>query len=301
MESKKVTNDRLSKIAALYNGRSATYDSSWHSEATREYTSLANLRAGSTVLDVACGTGLITLAAASDVGPTGIVIGIDIADSMLAVGRSKAMALGLKNVKWIIHDVTRLDSISDPSLLEMLPTGKKFDVIFCASALVLMPNPPTALKHWATFLEPGGKLITDMPVESAFPASHAVFSLAQRGLLGISPVLLRRWYVGKGDLEQALRDAGLTPTVFISKTYAAQKHHVHDLEQLFDQLTATNKHFEVEFESEEQKQTAQIEFGKLIAALVGPEGILREERRLYFAIGVNASTQTEVSPSDSYC
>ena len=49
----------------------------------------ARLSAGDRVLDVACGTGAATLAAAARVGPTGSVTGLDPNPDMLAVARGK--------------------------------------------------------------------------------------------------------------------------------------------------------------------------------------------------------------------
>ena len=47
------------------------------------------LRPGSSVLDVACGTGLVTCRAAVRVGNAGIVIGIDISEHMIEKARAR--------------------------------------------------------------------------------------------------------------------------------------------------------------------------------------------------------------------
>ena len=51
----------------------------------------AHVSAGERVLDVACGTGWVMLAAGHAVGPTGYVIGIDIADKALEIAREKRL------------------------------------------------------------------------------------------------------------------------------------------------------------------------------------------------------------------
>jgi ubiquinone/menaquinone biosynthesis C-methylase UbiE len=50
---------------------------------------LVSLPAGAQVLDVATGTGWTALAAAQRVGPTGTVVGIDLAPDLLARARRR--------------------------------------------------------------------------------------------------------------------------------------------------------------------------------------------------------------------
>ena len=56
----------------------------------------AGIRTGQKVLDVACGTGVLTLAAAERVGPTGAAVGLDANPDMLTVARRKAAP-----IEWI--------------------------------------------------------------------------------------------------------------------------------------------------------------------------------------------------------
>src|SRR5437867_1039607 len=67
------------------------------------------LLVGAQVLDMATGTGWAALAAAQRVGPTGTVVGIDLAPALLERARQKAAAAGLTQVAFQTGDAARLD------------------------------------------------------------------------------------------------------------------------------------------------------------------------------------------------
>lgn len=53
----------------------------------------ANIHAGDKVVDVACGTGALTIAVAERVGREGKTVGIDINEGMLNIARSKSSTI----------------------------------------------------------------------------------------------------------------------------------------------------------------------------------------------------------------
>jgi ubiquinone/menaquinone biosynthesis C-methylase UbiE len=61
----------------------------------------ANLQPGERVLDVGCGSGPSTAAAAEAVRPHGVVTGIDIAAPMIAAARQRVRGPG---IEWIVGD-----------------------------------------------------------------------------------------------------------------------------------------------------------------------------------------------------
>ena len=73
----------------LYDDRSIKYDDSHHPRFARHMVELANPRAGERVLDLACGTGLVSYPASTAVGPSGEVIGVDISSGMLRQAEAK--------------------------------------------------------------------------------------------------------------------------------------------------------------------------------------------------------------------
>ena len=63
----------------------AYYEQSWQRQLAPAQTTmmaLASIEPGERVVDVACGTGLVTFAAADAVGPAGMVVGADISEHM---------------------------------------------------------------------------------------------------------------------------------------------------------------------------------------------------------------------------
>jgi len=98
-------------------------------------------------LDIATGTGWAALAAAQHVGPTGRVLGVDLAPEMLARARQKVAAAGLSHVEFRAGDAERLD-VAD----------QRFDVVLCASALMILPDMLAALREWHRVLKPGGQV-----------------------------------------------------------------------------------------------------------------------------------------------
>lgn len=104
---------------------------------------------GKTVLDIACGSGTVTLMLAEAVGSTGRVIGADISPSMLAIARAKAATSA--PIEWI------------EAPAESLPyeTGS-VDAISCQQGLQFFPDKTAALKEMRRVLAPGGRAVVSV-------------------------------------------------------------------------------------------------------------------------------------------
>src|SRR5438105_11638764 len=79
----------------------AYYEGFWRKQlqpAQDELLRLAALRPGERVLDVACGTGLVTFPAAATVGSEGAVVATDLSDAMVAHVVHEAAAHGIDQV-----------------------------------------------------------------------------------------------------------------------------------------------------------------------------------------------------------
>ena len=127
------------------------YDPLWQEQLAPARTgllALANLAPGEHVLDLACGTGLVTLDAARSVGPHGKVLGTDISGQMIEVARQRAADQHLSNVTFQRMDAQTLD----------LPDAT-FDVVLCALGLMYLPEPHHAVQEWRRVLKPGGRVV----------------------------------------------------------------------------------------------------------------------------------------------
>lgn len=105
----------------------------------------AALEAGHRVLDVGCGCGDTTIAAAELVGPDGLAIGVDVSAPMLARGRQRAG--GKDDVVFVQADAQTADLAS----LAVDRVVSRFGVMFFA-------DPIAAFTNIATALVPDGRL-----------------------------------------------------------------------------------------------------------------------------------------------
>ena len=104
----------------------------------------ATLPAGSTVVDLGCGSGLDSLIAAQRVGPAGRIAGIDFSEAMLARANSALRELGLPNVMFLQSAAEQLplaDASVDQALVNGIFNLNPFrDQIFHELARVVKPG-----------------------------------------------------------------------------------------------------------------------------------------------------------------
>jgi len=109
---------------------------------------MANLQPGEHVLDIACGTGLITFQAATSVGREGHVTATDLSEKMVASVREQSAKRKATNVSSAWMDAENL-KFPDSS----------FDITLCALGLMYFPDPSRSAKEMHRVLKPGGRVV----------------------------------------------------------------------------------------------------------------------------------------------
>jgi SAM-dependent methyltransferase len=148
------------------------------------------------VLDIACGTGIVSRLVAALVGTKGHVVGLDFSPAMLAAARRAAAAEGLE-IEW--REGSALD----------LPFGDaSFDLVVCQMGMQFFPDRPRAVAEMHRVLAPGGRVVLstwrglDL---HPFPAALARAVQARTG----SPALGMPFVLGDpADLAELLHNAG---------------------------------------------------------------------------------------------
>jgi len=121
----------------------------WLRETTDAMLAMAEVGAGTRVLDIAAGAGDQTLAIARRVGATGSVLATDLSPAILAFANEKAQRAGYRNVETQAADGENLN-VAEAS----------FDAAICRLGLMFFPDPGKGLREMLRALKPGGRAST---------------------------------------------------------------------------------------------------------------------------------------------
>lgn len=283
----------------LYDERAVRYDDSWHPRFAGHVVELIKPRPGERVLDLACGTGLVSFLAAEAVGPSGRVVGVDISSGMLSMAKAKKEACRTKNLEFHLHSITDLDSLN--AIRE-----QQFDIITCASALPLLPHPTETIKEWACYLRPGGRLIADVPHTRSFPGLLTMERVARE--LGRRVPSYRLCLLTAGQLRQSLEDAGLRDVdvklvsqwkgndsprdledyiCSLDRPVVHRSYWVKDGQSIFEDIIRFP--FSRDFAEESVRSAAKASFLQYWADLADADGGIDEVDGVFVAVGVKAN------------
>jgi ubiquinone/menaquinone biosynthesis C-methylase UbiE len=160
-------------IAALtYNSAADLYDapplSFWDRIGRRTMQQLSP-QPGACVLDACCGSGASAIPAALAVGPNGRVLGVDLAENLLRLGRSKAARLLLSHAEFRLGDIEALD-----------PSREMFDAVVCVLGIFFLPDTPAGVRHLWRFVRPGGQMAITTWGPRVLEPGSSIFWLAVR-------------------------------------------------------------------------------------------------------------------------
>lgn len=180
------------------------YARHWHAllaGVQAELLALAAPQPGEQVLDVACGTGVVTLAMATAVGPGGSVLGVDLSARMVASAETRAQAAGISQARFDRMDAEVLS----------LPAAS-FDLVVCALGLMYVPDAAAALREIYRVLRPGGRAVLAVWGERARCGWASLFGIVDAEVQSeVCPLFFR---LGQGEaLARSCAEAGFTVTL----------------------------------------------------------------------------------------
>jgi SAM-dependent methyltransferase len=154
---------------------------------------LGQVQSGDRVLDVACGTGIVSRHAVERVGPRGNVVGLDLAPAMIEVAKSVEPA-----VDWRIGNA-----------MELPFPNESFDVVLCQAGLMFFPDRVEAVKEMKRVLRPNGRLAILVWGHSDGQEAFATL-IEQRGNQKAADSYRTPWAMTDPDeLQAAVANAGL--------------------------------------------------------------------------------------------
>lgn len=211
-EKEQYVRELFDRIAENYDAvnqvMSAGQWESWH----REFVKYTDFKPGQKILDVACGTGDLSMLAAAQVAPGGQVIGIDISEGMMEVGRRRIAQTAYKEMVTL--------QLGNAMAMEF--PDESFDGVTMGWAMRNVASIPKTLSEIYRVLKPGGRFVC---LEAAKPYSWFVrqgFFLYWKTLL---PMI--DWAVVKTG-----RQAKVRPYTYLSRSLDNYPF-PHKLEQLF--------------------------------------------------------------------
>ncbi len=142
------------------------------------------------ILDLGCGTGIVSRILRERLGGAAKLVGVDVSAAMIEKARSLAPEI----------DFREANAMALP-----FPDGS-FDIVLCQEMLQFVPDRLVALREVRRVLTPGGRFITSTwRPRGEQPLYEALGRIAERHLGKSND---KRWSVDASELQRALADAG---------------------------------------------------------------------------------------------
>jgi ubiquinone/menaquinone biosynthesis C-methylase UbiE len=207
----------IEHLVEFYDRVAPEYDA-WagglHGRVAAKLVEVAAPRRGDSILDVGCGTGLVTHLLAARVGPMGSVVGIDLSARMLDLARPGS----IPNTTFMAMAAER-----------MFFRARSFDLVTYGQSLPYLVDPLASLAEAARLLRPGGRVALSLHRRSLQTEAQDLFyqvlgELAVRHHLRVPEHSPERSVFGEPEnLERLLDELGfgkvrLTETVTGGRT-----------------------------------------------------------------------------------
>ena len=127
------------------------------------------IKPGARILDVCCGSGASAIPAAEAVGPQGFVLGVDLADNLLTLARTKAKRRHLNNIEFRAGD-----------MLDLQLPAMGFDAVICVFGIFFVPDMQEAVRELWRHVRPSGRLAITTWGPRCFEPVNTVFWNAVR-------------------------------------------------------------------------------------------------------------------------
>ena len=146
-----MADDPKVRVADVFDRVSASYDAvgvDFFEPIAEDLVAELAPRSGERALDVGCGRGAVLFRLAEAVGPTGSVVGIDLAPGMVERTAADVAEAGLAD---------RVDVRLGDAVAPELP-GPPFDLVASSLVLFFLVDPLAAAVAWGELLRPGGRV-----------------------------------------------------------------------------------------------------------------------------------------------
>jgi ubiquinone/menaquinone biosynthesis C-methylase UbiE len=159
--------EAIARVTTTFNTASDYFDApalSFWNQFGQQTIDRLSLQPGNRILDVCCGSGASAINSALRVGSSGYVLGVDIAESLLELGRKKSQQQGLTNIEFRCGDFENLGLVDE-----------SFDAVVCVFGIFFVPDMVQAVRELWRMVRPGGKLAITSWGEKVFEPANRVF------------------------------------------------------------------------------------------------------------------------------
>jgi ubiquinone/menaquinone biosynthesis C-methylase UbiE len=176
-----------------------------HRAQRRRAVQALGLRAGDSVIDVACGTGDNFPLIEEAIGPDGRIVGVDMTDAMLACAQDRIEKHGWSNISLVQSDAAAFDFPAE------------VNAILSTYALTQVPECAKVIANGTAALSQGGRwVVVDLKIPAKTPGWLTQLGTATvRPFAGIDEWKMRRpWDAIRGAMAEELASTSWTELFF---------------------------------------------------------------------------------------